>query len=337
MKKIIDKTTENLKRNLMYQVSKLMKNCNEKSIKTRYRYFQAVERFCEFLAERYRLQKWTRVKPKHIVAYAKYMQEQGYSASSQKTDLSGIRFFSEKSDNENVLPSNEMLSPFIDSRQIGHLDRAWYITEIESAISLALSMGHEDIALSFKMAAIFGMRLEETCKCQVDHIKKAHEHMELQIVGKGGQQRYVHLKTVEQRTLAVELLAYAKSKKRSGCDRLLYDNVKGSTEREKKKIQNWIENHREKFEDNSRNTLDENMELEMAARECGVKLKVTCITMHGLRHYFCQRRMDYYKGKGCTPETARRNVSEEMGHHRGGVTYIYLCETRGRKKPDKAE
>lgn len=320
----------------MYQLKKIMRNTNEKSIKTRYRYLQAAEQFCKFVADRYRIQKWINIKSHHITAYVEYLKKEGYSASTVKTDLAGLRFFLERSSNFNFIPSNDDLAPLLDTRKIGHLDRAWTAQEIERAVKLAISKGHSDVAFFIKLASTFGMRIEEACKCQVDHLKKADEFLELSIVGKGGQQRFVHIKTPDQRALVRELLAYAKAHKRFGCDRVLYDNVKGATEKEKKKIQNWISNHREKFEDDFREHLDEYKELEEAARECGVKLRVRNITAHGLRHRFCQQRIRYYLGKGCTPQAARYNVSEEMGHHRESAIFLYMAELRGHKKSDKS-
>ncbi len=204
-----------------------MKSCNEKSIKTRYRYHQATERFCGFLAQEYRLQKFQNVKEKHFVRYSDYLGKSGYSASYIKTELSGIRFFADKAGIKVSLPSNQTLN--IAKRQIGQLDRAWTREEIDAAVRLAQSMGRMDICLAIKMASIYGMRIEEVCKCQTNHVKSALEHGELYIKGKFGQVRYLHFTSPQQQELAAELLKFAAHQKRSGTDRILYDSVKGAT------------------------------------------------------------------------------------------------------------
>jgi integrase len=319
-----DNKIENIKNNLIRQLDKVMRSTNEKSIKTRYRYYEANKRFCGFLAKEYRLQKYANIKEKHFVRYAEYLKEEGYSASYQKTELSAIRFFAEKSGNKNLLPDNKKLD--LGKREIGALDRAWTREEIDNAMRLAKSTGRSDLLYEIKMGSIFGMRLEEVCKCQVNHIKNAIQNQELYIRGKNGQIRYLHLRTTEQKELAKELLKYAEANKRLGTDRIIYDNVKGATEKEKKMIQNWITNHRNKFQDTSRERLEENKRLEEDAAKNGVKLKTENITFHGLRHYFAQQRFAYYLKQGYTEHQARINVSEELGHHRESVTQIYLSK-----------
>ena len=78
--------------NLMFQVDKLHRNNRQGSYKTRARYYEAMQRFCCFLAEVYRLEWLANIAPKHIYAYVAYLQEQEKSASTIKADLSAIRF-----------------------------------------------------------------------------------------------------------------------------------------------------------------------------------------------------------------------------------------------------
>ena len=79
--------------NLMAQVDKLHRHNRQGSYKTRARYYEAMQRFCRFLAEVFRLERLANIAPKHIYAYVAYLQEQEKSASTIKTDLSAIRFF----------------------------------------------------------------------------------------------------------------------------------------------------------------------------------------------------------------------------------------------------
>ena len=95
---------------LVSQLDKLAKHNRQGSFRTRERYYLATKRFCRFLAEEYRLQKLANISGKHLAHYVRFMQENGCSASTVKTDLSGIRFFHDKiSSPKYKLPTNSEL------------------------------------------------------------------------------------------------------------------------------------------------------------------------------------------------------------------------------------
>ena len=71
-----------------YQLDKLARHNRQGSFRTKDRYYEAVKRFCAYLAAHYHLQKLENVSGKHLVSYLLYLQEQGKSASTIKTDLS---------------------------------------------------------------------------------------------------------------------------------------------------------------------------------------------------------------------------------------------------------
>jgi integrase len=314
-------TATNIKENLMHQVDKILQQTNEKSIKTRYRYLEATERFCDFLANKYHLQKFANVKPKHLLNYVEYLQ-QNYSPSSVKTDISGIRFFHAHSGSDNILPDNKRLN--LEKRQSGVFDRAWTLQEIQSAINIAGGMGRTDIVYAIKMAYTYGMRIEEVCRCQVNHLKNAVKTGDLYIKGKNGQVRYLRITSRDQSNIIKELLAYASYNKRSGTDRVLIDNIKGATLSEKKSIQNWIINHRGDFQDNSRTNTEKQKQIQERAKQQGIKMKIGTVTFHGLRHFYAQERYKYYVQKGYSRNKSLRSVAEELGHHRSSVTKVYL-------------
>jgi site-specific recombinase XerD len=83
-------------KNLIEQLEKLRKHNRQGSIKTKERYYQAMQRFCRYLAETWRLQKLANIAPKHIEGYAEFLKKNNKSASTIKTDLSAIRFFHDK-------------------------------------------------------------------------------------------------------------------------------------------------------------------------------------------------------------------------------------------------
>jgi hypothetical protein len=78
---------------LISQLEKLRKHNRQGSIKTKERYYQAMLRFCRYLANEWRLQKLANIAPKHFEAYTEHLKKTGKSASTVKTDLAAIRFY----------------------------------------------------------------------------------------------------------------------------------------------------------------------------------------------------------------------------------------------------
>ncbi len=78
---------------LIAQLDKTARHNRQGSFLTKERYYEAAKRFCLFLADNYHLQKLSNINGKHLTAYVLYLQEQGKSASTIKTDLAAIRFF----------------------------------------------------------------------------------------------------------------------------------------------------------------------------------------------------------------------------------------------------
>ena len=89
-------TTKGIYQTLVTQLDKLARHNRQGSFRTKDRYYEAVKRFCAYLAAHYHLQKLENISGKHLVSYILYLQEQGKSASTIKTDLSSIRFFHDK-------------------------------------------------------------------------------------------------------------------------------------------------------------------------------------------------------------------------------------------------
>lgn len=85
-------TTKGIYHTLVTQLDKLARHNRQGSFRTKDRYYEAVKRFCAYLAAHYHLQKLENVSGKHLVSYVLYLQAQGKSASTVKTDLSAIRF-----------------------------------------------------------------------------------------------------------------------------------------------------------------------------------------------------------------------------------------------------
>ena len=81
-------TTKGIYHTLVTQLDKLARHNRQGSFRTKDRYYEAVKRFCVYLAAHYHLQKLENISGKHLVSYVLYLQEQDKSASTIKTDLS---------------------------------------------------------------------------------------------------------------------------------------------------------------------------------------------------------------------------------------------------------
>ena len=115
---------EGVYRSLVAQLDKLARHNRQGSFRTKARYYEAVKRFCAYLADEFHLQKLENLNGKHLVSYVEYLQEQHKSASTVKTDLSAIRFFHDKLSNPKYsLPSNSDLDIELQRRIFGQEDR----------------------------------------------------------------------------------------------------------------------------------------------------------------------------------------------------------------------
>lgn len=81
-------TTKGIYNTLVTQLDKLARHNRQGSFRTKDRYYEAVKRFCAYLAAHYHLQKLENISGKHLVSYVLYLQEHGKFASTLKTDLS---------------------------------------------------------------------------------------------------------------------------------------------------------------------------------------------------------------------------------------------------------
>ena len=111
-----------LYKNLCEQVTSIYKHCNELSFGTRKRHFEATKRFCGFLADNFRLQKFKNVEDRHFRAYVEYLIESGASPATIQSDLSGIRFFHRLSGSKNKLSENNCLD--LPKRSVGVENRS---------------------------------------------------------------------------------------------------------------------------------------------------------------------------------------------------------------------
>lgn len=283
--------------NLMAQVEKLRRHAKQGSVQTRYRYYHAVDRFCRFVAEEYKLQKLANVKEKHIVAYAKRLQETGKSAGYVKTELSGIRYFCHELGVE-VVTNEEigaLLGKKLERRRFGEVPRAWRDSEVENALKWARLEGKEDLVLIIKLARVLGLRIHETIRLRQGQVQQALAEGYLTIKGKGGLVREVPL-TGKARTALKAALELAQQER-------LFVRSNEKAHQVQKRVENWIYNRRSEFTEGE-----------------------TKLTYHGLRHTYAQERYAYHLRRlDGNEKWARLAVAEELGHGRDAVTRIYLA------------
>ena len=82
--------TYNIYLALVAQLDRLARHNRQGSFQTRRRYYEAMKRFCLYLASVFHLQKLSNVSAKHFVSYVVYLQDSGKAASTIKTDLAAI-------------------------------------------------------------------------------------------------------------------------------------------------------------------------------------------------------------------------------------------------------
>lgn len=95
--------------NLLAQAEKIRRHNRQGSFKTRERYFEAFTRFLRYVADEFRLEKLANISGKHLSSYVEDMQERGLSASTIKTDLAAIRFFTTKYRTHDILCRQMMI------------------------------------------------------------------------------------------------------------------------------------------------------------------------------------------------------------------------------------
>lgn len=286
--------------NLMFQVDKLHRHNRQGSYKTRARYYEAMQRFCRFLAEAYRLERLANIAPKHIYAYVAYLQEQEKSASTIKTDLSAIRFFHDLIPNARYeLPENADL--LLQRRTFGRVDRTWSTGEFERMHAFAISQDRENFASVLLLGRFAGLRIHECFRIDTATAAKAVKEQMLTIKGKGGLVRTVPLNGLLVQRLQQDL-------KRTPRGHKLYVPDDQETHEAIKALQAFIWLYRPSVQD---------------------KGSTRPMTFHGLRHTYAAEKYQGFIDAGKTPYEARKAVSKLLGHGRDDVTKIYLASLKG--------
>ena len=286
---------------LVAQLNKLARHNRQGSFRTKDRYYQAMKRFCRYLAEQYHLQKLSNVNANHLVNYVLYLQETGKSASTIKTDLAAIRFFHDKMDNPKyTLPSNGELGVALERRRFGGVDRTWNNEEFNKLLGIALGDDRYDYILALYLARYAGLRIHECFRIDTAIAEQALRESTITIKGKGGKIRTVPIN--EQITLAMRKQLQRTAR---GHKLLVPDDM--PTDRAIYRLEAFILAHRE---------------------EIHRQTPHVPLTFHGLRHTYAAEKYRELVEGGMGELDAHFAVSRLLGHKRADVTNIYLSSVR---------
>lgn len=286
---------------LVGQLDKLARHNRQGSFRTKERYYEAVKRFCAYLADEYHLQKLENVSGKHLTSYVLWMQENGKSASTIKTDLAAIRFFHDKMSRPKYqLPNNEQLAVELKRRCFGGVDRTWSLAEFNRMLGKALAEDRYDFILAFYLGRYAGLRIHECFRIDTATAEQALRENAITIKGKGGKIRTVPIN--EQIAIAMRKQL---DRTQRGHKLLVPDEM--PTDRAINLLQLFIMKHRDEVRDTDSDRP---------------------LTFHGLRHSFAADKYKEFVGSGMSPLDAHCTVSQLLGHERPDVTRIYLASLR---------
>lgn len=286
-------------KNLLAQLDRLYRHNRQGSFRTRQRYYEAMQRFCRFLAEQYRLERLANIAPKHIYAYVYSLQEGGKSASTIKTDLSAIRFFHDLMDAPRyTLPDNGDL--MLQRRTFGGVDRSWSTSEFNRMLACALELNREDFITILYLGRYAALRIHECFRIDTATAARAIKENALTIKGKGGLVR-----TVPLMPLLVQRLQRHLEHTPRGHKLFVADDQQ--THVAIKELQAFIYLYRSYAQDPDSDRP---------------------MTFHGLRHTRAAEWYLEFIHAGKTPYEARKAVAHLLGHGRDDVTRIYLASLK---------
>ena len=295
-------STYNIYLALLAQLAKLARHNRQGSFQTKRRYYEAMQRFCRYLAEEFHLQKLANISGKHLVAYAEHLQNNGKAASTIKTDLAAIRFFHDKMENAKYrVPNNDALGVELERRRFGGVDRTWSAAEFNRMIGKAVAENRDDYACAMYLGRFAGLRIHEVFRLDTAAAERALREDAITVKGKGGKIRTV---PIEDERVRVALETMLKRTER-GHKLFVPDDV--PTDRAINSVQLFILKHRDEIADEGREAN---------------------LTFHGLRHTYAAVKYHILTENGMSALDAHFTVSRLLGHERADVTNIYLASVK---------
>ncbi len=288
---------------LLAQLDKLDRHNRQDSYKTRQRYYEAMQRFCKFLADTFRLQKLANISGKHLTAYVHHLQESGKSASTIKTELAAIRFWHDKlGEAKYKLPSNGGSS---------QIRRRWSAESFRGLTGTGRrSSSRPSWRFAGKLAGLtmqilprspfyVGLRIHEVCRLDTAAVEAWERTGLLTVKGKGGRVRSVPVEA----GAAKQALRDRKAAVQRGHKLFVPDDV--ATDAYIHAFQAFLREHRPDQGTNPRP-----------------------LTHHGMRHSYAARQYGKRVDSGATEYRAKLDVSHLLGHGRADVTNVYLASEK---------
>ncbi len=298
------------------QFEKIMQTANRASIKTRYRYAAAVERFVKWVQPSFKMQKLANLADKHLFAYVEHLRNSGCSDKYIKNELSALRYI------HSIIPNTR--NHLTDSKKFNakaglgstknekatEVDRAWTRRELDEMKTIAINKGRPEIASMMHASYTLGMRLEEAATLRRNDVERAIREGKLHLTNtKGGRPRDVPLSNEARRVLEDAIQNVSRGE---------YVFVpKGEKIHEyKRDVQNFIFKNRDSVQDTDR---------EESAVNCGGSEGMrSALNYHGLRYSFGQNLYFELRDQGHEDREAREIVSQALGHNRVEITYVYV-------------
>jgi hypothetical protein len=238
------------------------------------------------------------LKPKHVEKLVERWLAEKLSPGTIKNRMSALRWWAEKIGKENIIARTNVA--------YGIPDRV-YVTNISKAKELVMDqlqqIRTQCIRISLRLQSAFGLRREESIKIVPTWADRGHSLVLKDSWTKGGRQRELPIRTMEQRQLVDEAKALAKGKSLVAPGYTTY--------------RDYLQHFR---------------------AECA---RIGIHGFHGHRHFYAQARYQELTGRACPARggpaskqltakqkaidrEARETISREMGHGREAITAVYL-------------
>ncbi|MHC9361621.1 hypothetical protein, partial [Clostridium perfringens] len=263
--------------------------------------------------------------------------DNNYSVSTIKPYMSGVQAFHsdflESGGTKNKIQDAATIHGRCElpKRQNGTLDRAWTDREYEEFLKKAKEDGRNDVYYGFKMGDEFGIRIQTIGRLTPKQVNKALKDGYLRVQEKGGKWRNIPIENDKMRQTLLDLQIIAKTEGLKSKQHIFRDSeffsenkkIQGDNSHDKtvKSIQNYIGNNRDEIQDSDRKNISEYA----SSKEKRIVEK-TELSFHGLRYRYAQRQMDKFLRLGYSYGQALGATSHLMGHERGQISRIYLCQ-----------
>lgn len=310
-------------------------------------YIQGTKAFVTYLANDTKITKLKNYKNSDVIEFERTLIDSNYSVSTIKPYMSGIQAFHndflESGGTKNKIQDAATIHGRCElpKRQNGTLDRAWTDREYEEFLRKAKEDGRNDVYYGFKMGDEFGIRIQTIGRLTLKQVNKALNDGYLRVKEKGGKWRNIPVENDKMRQTLLDLQIIAKTEGLKVKEHIFRDSdffnegkkTQGDNSHDKtvKAVQNYIYSNKEEIQDSDRKSISE-----YAPSQSKRIVEKTELSFHGLRYRYAQRQMDKFLKLGYSYGQALGATSHLMGHERGQISRIYLCQKVANNEVQKA-